>query len=412
MNLYGAIILTALLFDYVLNLIAGLLNLTTVSHELPGEFAANIDLKSYERSRSYTRIRTKFGFVESTFSLVIVLLFWFGGGFNLLDELVRRWQFGTIVTGVLYIGILLLVRATLSIPLNVYSTFVIEERFGFNKTTPKTFVIDYFKGLLLAFVLGIPLLLGMLAFFEYAGVFAWLYCWITATVFILIVQFVAPTFIMPLFNKFTPLEPGELKNEIISYAMSVRFSLSDVFVMDGSKRSNKSNAFFTGFGKNKRVVLFDTLIQKHTVGELVAILAHEIGHYKKKHIQHGIVINIIHTGVMFFLMSLFIGQRGLFEAFYMQNVTVYAGLLFFGLLFTPIEFFLSLGMNALSRKNEFEADRFSVETFKKPETMIIALKKLSLDNLSHLTPHPFYVKLNYSHPPIVQRIQAIRCCNK
>lgn len=408
MNIYGVIILVALLFEYALNLIADLLNLQTLSADLPKEFAGVYSPESYMKSQDYTLSRTNFGIVESTFSLVVTLIFWFIGGFNYLDQMVRQLQYGDLITGLIYIALLLLFRSILSLPFSVYSTFVIEEKFGFNKTTPKTFIVDIVKGLLLGVLLGGPLLLGILAFFEYAGSLAWLYCWMTASLFILFVQFIAPTWIMPLFNKFTPLESGELKNAILSYTQSVHFLLRDVFMMDGSKRSSKSNAFFTGFGKNKRIALFDTLIQKHTVAELVAVLAHEIGHYKKKHILQGIVISIVQMGVMFFLMSIFISRKELFDAFFMQNVSIYAGLLFFGLLFTPIEFILSLALNALSRKNEFEADRFSAETTERPETMIEALKKLSADNLSHLTPHPFYVFINYSHPPVLERIRSIR----
>ncbi len=408
MNVYAIVILAALLFEYILNIIAEMLNLRTLSTGLPKEFEGVYDSNSYKKSQEYTRTRTKFGIIESTFSIIVTLVFWFAGGFNYLDQIVRNWNLANIWTGLIYIGILVLMRSILSLPFSIYSTFIIEERFGFNKTTPATFIFDLIKGLLLAVVLGGPLLIGILAFFQYAGDLAWLYCWIVASVFILFVQFIAPTWIMPLFNKFTPLESGELKNAILSYAQSVNFSLRDVFMMDGSKRSSKSNAFFTGFGKNKRIALFDTLIQKHTVSELVAVLAHEIGHYKKKHIMQGIIISILHMGIIFFSMSLFISQRELFDAFFIQSISVYAGLLFFGLLFTPIEFLLSLALNVLSRKNEYEADRFSVETIEKSEAMIDALKKLSVDNLSHLTPHPFYVVLNYSHPPVLERIKTIK----
>ena len=178
--------------------------------------------------------------------------------------------------------------------------------------------------------------------------------------------------------------------------------------MDGSKRSSKSNAFFTGFGNNKRIALFDTLINKHTTAEMVAILAHEIGHYKKKHILQGTVISILHAGALFFLLSLFLGSPGLYEAFYMRQESVYAGLLFFGLLYTPIELVLSVVMQALSRKNEYEADRFAAETIDNPNNLLDTLKKLSSTNLSNLTPHPFYVLLNYSHPPLLQRLKAIQ----
>jgi STE24 endopeptidase len=248
----------------------------------------------------------------------------------------------------------------------------------------------------------------VLALFEYAGHYAWLYCWVAITVFSLVVQYVAPTWIMPLFNKFTPMEPGELKEAILSYARSVKFPVKNVLVMDGSKRSSKSNAFFTGFGRNKRIALFDTLVEKHEVGELVAVLAHEIGHYKKKHILQATIKSIIHTGVILFLLSIFMGDAVLYEAFYMEQQSVYTGLLFFGLLYTPLEVILSIVSQVISRKNEYQADRFAAGTTDEPENLINALKKLSADNLSNITPHPFYVFLNYSHPPLLKRIEALK----
>lgn len=408
MNVYSIVIFAALVIEYILQFVADIINLKTLATPLPKEFETVYDSMTYKNSQSYTRARTKFGIIESTFGLVITLIFWFIGGFNYLDLMVRSLHLGNIFTGLMFIGILVLVKAILSLPFSIYSTFVIEEKFGFNKTTLKTFAIDVLKGFFLAMALGGPLLIGILAIFEYAGGLAWLYCWLTASFFLLFIHFIAPTWIMPLFNKFTPLESGELKEAILSYAGSVKFSLSDVFVMDGSKRSSKSNAFFTGFGKNKRIALFDTLLEKHSIHELVTILAHEIGHYKKRHIIQGLVVNILHMGLMFFLMSLFVKQNGLFEAFYMRNLSVYAGLLFFGLLYTPIEFIVSLALNALSRQNEYEADMFAVETTKRSEAFVDALKKLSKDNLSNLTPHPFYVSMNYSHPPVVERIKAIK----
>jgi STE24 endopeptidase len=306
----------------------------------------------------------------------------------------------------------MLAYAALNQPFNLYATFVIEERFGFNKTTWKTYGLDLLKSALLSILLGGPLLAGILAFFEYAGHAAWIYCWIIVVIYMVIIQFIAPTWIMPLFNKFTPLMEGELKSAILSYARSIQFPLKAVYVMDGSKRSSKSNAFFTGFGKHKRIVLFDTLIAKHSVPELVAVLAHEMGHYKKKHIFQGMLINVLQTGIMFFLLSLFISYSGLFQAFYMNQPSVYAGLIFFGMLYAPIDFFMGLLIQAVSRKNEYQADAFAVETTGNANAMIDTLKKLSVHNLSNLLPHPFYVLLNYSHPPVLQRIEAIQRMEK
>ena len=292
-------------------------------------------------------------------------------------------------------------------PFSAYRTFVIEESFGFNKTTWQTFIMDRLKGLGLSVLIGLPLLAVVLSFFEYAGSNAWWYCWFAVTVFTLLLQFVAPTWIMPLFNKFVPLEDGELKRAILSYAKKIKFPLDNVFMMDGSKRSTKSNAFFTGFGRHKRIVLFDTLIKQTSISELVAILAHEMGHFKKKHILLTTGIGIIHTGLLFFLLSLCLSLPALFNAFFMKEASIYAGMLFFGILYSPVEFFLGIAMQAFSRHNEYQADRFAVETTQDPLSLVSALKKLSVHNLSNLTPHPAYVFLNYSHPPVLKRIGSI-----
>lgn len=407
MNIFAVIILATLAIDFVLNLVADYYNLQSLDEGLPDEFSDVYDEETYEKSQSYTKERTKFGIFTSVFNLALLLVFWFAGGFNWLDEIVRSWEIGVIWTGLVYIGILILAKSILSLPFSIYSTFVIEEKYGFNKTTPKTFVLDLLKGLALGIVLGGPLLAGILAFFTFIDQYAWLYVWGAVTAFTLFVQFVAPTWIMPIFNDFEPLEESDLRQKIRSYADKVNFAMEGVYVMDGSKRSSKSNAFFTGFGKNKRIALYDTLIENHTEDELVAVLAHEIGHYKKKHIIKNMGISILQTGIMFFLLSVFLNSQGLFDAFYMEQMSVYAGLIFFGMLYAPIDMIVSVFMQVLSRKYEFEADEFASTTYQR-EPMINALKKLSKDNLSNLTPHPFYVFLNYSHPPVLQRIKAIR----
>jgi len=408
MNVYAVIILSTLLLDFILSLYAKFLNLKNLSGELPKEFQGVYDAAAYRKSQDYTRVNTRFSLITASISLVATLIFWFAGGFNFLDLIVRNWHLATIWSGLIYIAILVLLRALLSLPFSIYATFVIEERFGFNKTTLKTFATDLLKSLLLAILIGGPLLTGILAFFQYAGNIAWLYCWLVTTVVTLVIQFIAPTWIMPLFNKFKPIEEGDLKQQILDYAAAVKYSLKGVFIIDGSRRSSKSNAFFTGFGKNKRIALYDTLLAKHPVAEIVAILAHEIGHYKKKHILLGMMISILHTGIMFFLLSIFISHAGLFVAFYMNNMSIYAGLIFFGMLYSPIELLLSIFLNLFSRRNEFQADRFAAETIANPEIFISALKTLSVNNLSNLRPHPFYVFLNYSHPPVIKRILAIR----
>ena len=408
MNIYAVIILVALLVDFILKLSGNLLNLKALTLDVPPDLAGIYKPEEYRKSQQYIRATTNFSLVESSFTLAILLAFWFSHGFNWFDTIVTGWHFVPVVTGLFYIGILIFLYSLLKLPFSVYSTFVIEERFGFNKTTVRTFVMDLVKGVALGAILGGLILAGILYLFQYVGTFAWLYCWVAMIVLSLAIQFIAPTWIMPLFNKFTAMEPGELKSAILKYAGSVNFPVTNIFVIDGSKRSSKSNAFFTGFGRNKRIALFDTLIARQSVPEMVAVLAHEVGHYKKKHILQGIIISFVHTGVLFFLLSLFLANHGLYHAFFMTNMPVYAGLLFFGLLYTPIELVLSILMQMISRKNEYEADRFAAATIEQPENLVGALKKLATTSLSNLTPHPFYVWLNYSHPPLLQRIRAIR----
>jgi len=407
MNTIAIIILGTIGLDYILNLAADGLNLKHLRNILPKAFEGVYEPERYRKSIEYLKVNTQFGWVISTFNLSVMPIFWFAEGFPMLDKWVRSFELDPILTGLIYIAVLMLLKSVLALPFNAYATFVIEERFGFNRTTWSTYLADLFKGLALAILLGTPLLAGILAFFQYAGSNAWLYCWIGITVYMLVVQFVAPTWIMPLFNKFTPLEDGELKSAILSYAASINFPLENVYQMDGSRRSAKSNAFFTGFGKHKRIVLFDTLIKQHPTRELLAILAHEMGHYKKKHIPQALILGILQTGLMLFLLSKFITYQGLFDAFYMPQQSVYAGMLFFAMLYTPIDFLVGILMQILSRKNEIVADQFAALTTGDPGSMVDALKKLSVHNLSNLTPHPFYVFLNYSHPPVLKRIQHL-----
>jgi STE24 endopeptidase len=402
------IILATLVLDFTMTGVADLLNLRNMKPDIPTEFQGIYEKEKYVTSQQYLKACTRFGFITSFFNLAVVLIFWFGKGFVFLDILVRSWTLGPVATGLCYIGILLLLKAIVSLPFSVYSTFVIEERFGFNKTTPALFMIDLIKSTLVAVALGSLLLGGILLFLEHSGPRAWLLCWGISALFTLAVQYIVPTWIMPIFNRFTPLEAGELRDAITQYADSIDFSLENIFVMDGSKRSSKSNAFFTGFGKNRRIVLFDTLIAEHTPRELVAVLAHEMGHFKRRHITRRLVMGIAQMGIIFFLISVCISHQGLFDAFFMDKKSVYAGLVFFGMLFSPVDIVLSMVLQAMSRRDEYEADRFAADTTPDKEDMVNALKKLSVHNLSNLFPHPFHVFLNYSHPPVLERIRAIR----
>lgn len=407
MNVIAVIILAAVLADFFLNLAADVLNLSMLGEKPPAEFEGWYDAGRYAKSQQYLKVNTRFGWVGSSLGLAFFLAFWFMGGFALLDAWVRPLSRSPVLAGLIYIGILVLLKSGLSLPLSVYSTFVIEERFGFNRTTWRLFLADLVKKAVLGVLIGGPVLAGILAFFEYAGPLAWLYCWAGLTLIMFVLQVIVPTWIMPLFNKFEPLPENELKEAILSYAGSIRFPLENVFVMDGSRRSAKSNAFFTGFGRHKRIVLFDTLIRNHTVSELVTVLAHEMGHFKKKHVYWMLAAGIIQAGVVLYLLSLFISWPPLFEAFYLDHASVYAGLVFFGVLYFPIDFFAGMVLKMISRKNEYSADGFAVDTTGDAFAFVNALKKLSAHNLSNLRPHPFYVFLNDSHPPMLERVRAV-----
>ncbi|MCK4767571.1 MAG: M48 family metallopeptidase [Desulfobacula sp.] len=407
-QLITAIILTTLIGSYLIDNIADFLNLGNLNQPLPKEFNNHYKPEKYIESQNYLKANTKFGFITSSVDLIIILVFWFSGGFQTIDSFVRSFNFGSIVSGLFFTGILLFLKLVISLPFSIYSTFVIEEKFGFNKTTPRLFFTDLIKSIVLSAALGGILLSLILGFLEFGGRLAWIYCWAASAVFLLIVHYIVPTWIMPLFNKFTPLEDGPLKESILNYAKSIDFALSNIFVMDGSKRSRKSNAFFTGFGKNKRIVLFDTLIKEQSIEELVSVLAHEMGHFKKKHIIKRLISGIFQMGFVFYLISIFISNEGLFHAFFMKEISIYAGLIFFGMLYSPIDLFLSILLQISSRKDEYEADRFAAETIKDNMPLINALKKLSAHNLSNLTPHPFYVFLNYSHPPVLERINTLK----
>ncbi len=407
MNFIAVIILCAVFADFLLHMTADVFNLRMLKSQLPDQFKGWYDVHRYASSQKYLRDNTRFEWLTATVNLVLFLGLWFGRGFPIIDQWVRLLSDSPVVIGILYLGVLFLLKSIIALPFSIYSTFYIEERYGFNKTTWKIFISDRCKQFILAVFIGGILLSGVLAFFEYAGPHAWFYCWVAIVVFMIVMQFVVPTWIMPLFNKFKPLDHGELKSAILAYADSIDFSLNNVFIMDGSKRSGKTNAFFTGFGRHKRIVLYDTLVKNHTTDELVAILAHEMGHYKKKHVLWMLLTGILQTGIMLFLLSFFISSPMLFDAFYIQTPSVHAGLVFFGILFAPIDFFMGILMQYFSRKNEYAADRFAVKTTRDSVSFVSALKKLAVHNLSNLMSHPLYVVLNYSHPPIIERLEAI-----
>jgi STE24 endopeptidase len=412
MNLYLVIILVILMGQYLLSLVVDRVNIKHLNPVLPNEFKGFYDEDKYAKSQQYARENSTFGLIRSTISIAITIPFILLGGFNTIDKVARSAGYGPIITGLLFVGILALLSGIIGLPFAVYDNFVIEEKYGFNKSTVKTFILDIIKSVLLSIIIGAPLFALIVWFFRETGTLAPLYTWVMVTLFQLFMMLIAPTVIMPLFNKFIPLEEGELKDNLQKYARENDFHLKGIFKMDESKRTSKPNAFFTGLGKSRRIVLYDTLIEKYTSDELITTLAHEMGHYKLKHMPKMVIAAILETGLIFFTLSLFINNSELFAAFKMENLSVYASLVFFGFLYSPISTIISIVMNIFSRKREYEADRFAVETTGKGEEMITALKKLSIDTFSNLTPHPLKVFFYYSHPPVLTRIQAIKALTR
>ncbi|MEM8677846.1 MAG: M48 family metallopeptidase [Planctomycetota bacterium] len=393
---------------FLLDLFANWLNVHALKERVPDEFTDVFDAEKYAKSQAYTRATTRFGMLESALSLLIFVVFWCVGGFGWMDHLVRGWVSSEILRGLIYVGLLFVAGQLINLPFQLYDTFVIEERFGFNKTTLQTFILDHVKSLVLSVLIGAPLMAVIFYLFERFDTSAWLYGWIAVASFSVLLSYLAPPLILPLFYKLTPLGEGELKTAIQAMSQKCAFPLQEVYEIDGSTRSTKSNAFFTGFGKNKRIALYDTLIKNHSVGELVAVLAHEIGHFRRRHIIKNLVLGIIQMGIMFFLIGLFLNNRGLFDAFGVQELSVYASLVLFFMLYEPISKLLSVGMMMLSRRHEFEADAYAAEVTGAPDDLVKGLKKLAEHNLSNLTPHPFFVFVNYSHPPLMDRIAALR----
>ncbi len=402
------IIITVLVGACFLDVLVNWLNIRHPASRLPAEFEGYCDEAGCQTARDYLRENTRLAMVKTVVFTILVVVFTLAGGFPLVDHAARHFQYGPIVTGLIFTAILMVPLFFIQLPFAVYDTFVIEARFGFNRMTIGTFVLDVLKSLALAGVLGALALALVLWFFEKAGAWAWVYAWLGLFGFQLFLLFIAPVAIMPLFNKFEPLPEGELRAAIETYAGAQDFKMRGVYVMDGSKRSSKANALFVGFGRFRKIVLYDTLIQKHTVPELVSVLAHEMGHYKRGHIIKFLLMSLAGSGLMFFILSLTIRAPVVFQAFGVARPSVYAGIVFFGLLYTPIDMTLSVFGNWVSRRFEYQADAFAVTTVSQPESMVLALKKLSADNLANLTPHPLKVFLDYSHPPVLQRIAAIR----
>ena len=400
------IIVSISILSYVFDQVLDYLNLMAQRKDIPSEIASFYDRDKYLKSLDYHRDQTKFSFITSAFSFLVSLSMLLLGGFGWLDGMLRPHFANDILLALAFFGSIVIASDLLTLPFQWYSTFVIEEKYGFNKTTVKTFILDKLKGYLLGGLVGGLLLSVLIYLIQQIGPHFWLWFGLITAVFILFVNIFYTSLILPLFNKLTPLQEGELKNAIQSFARKVNFPLDNVFVMDGSKRSKKANAFFSGIGKKKKIVLYDTLIANHTTEELVAVLAHEVGHFKKKHIIFGYALSVAQVFFTLYILSLMIFNQNLSVALGGSQQAIHLNLLAFGILYSPISGFTGLLMSLYSRKNEFEADAYAKETFS-GKAMAEALKKLSVDNLSNLYPHPLYVFFHYSHPPLLTRLKAI-----
>lgn len=401
------LIIGILILQFAIETILDVLNARKFKDPVPDELEDVFDQEAYRKSQEYKQVNFRFGLFSGIVSLCITLGFLIFGGFDWIDSLAREVTDHPIGVALLFFGLIFIGSDLVSTPFSYYQTFVIEERFGFNKTTKKLFITDKLKGWIMSALLGGGMLSLIIWFFMQVRADFWLYAWILIAVFTVFINLFYSRLIVPLFNKQTPLEEGSLREKIQSYAHKVGFELQSIFVIDGSKRSTKANAYFSGFGKTKRVTLYDTLIQDLEEDEIVSVLAHEVGHYKKHHIIYNLVLSIVLTGITLFILSLFINNPEVSGAIGVQTPSFHAALIGFGLLYSPISQITGLFMNALSRSFEFQADDYAKTTFA-PNPLITSLKKLSGKSLSNLTPHPAYVFFHYSHPPLKDRIRNLR----
>lgn len=401
------IIIAIIVIDFVIDKILDALNAKHFDDPVPGELSDVYDDEKYEKSQAYKKERFQFGLISSTFSVMLTLAFIILGGFSWVDGIARTFSENEIVISLIFFGIIMLGSDILMTPFSYYSTFVIEEKYGFNKTSKKTFILDKLKGLLMTVIIGGGILALIVWFYQIAGENFWWYAWILVAVFSVFMNMFYAKLIVPLFNKQKPLEDGTLRSKIEKYAQSVGFQLDNIFVIDGSKRSTKANAYFSGFGKEKRITLYDTLINDLEEEEIVAVLAHEVGHYKKNHIIINLLASILTTGFTLWLLSVFIGSPVLSEALGVTEPSFHIGLVAFGILYSPISEITGLIMNYLSRKFEYQADNYAKSTYD-GDSLISSLKKLSRNTLSNLTPHKSYVFVHYSHPSLLQRYHNLK----
>ena len=393
--------------SFLIDLVSGVLNYLSFDKELPENVSDIYDEKEYKKSQLYKKENFRFNLFSSSLGFVLMILILKYGLLGELDSFLRTVSPENEITlSLLFFASIFIINDILTLPLQLYRVFIIEENFGFNKMSLWTFILDKFKSYIITFIFGVILLVPLLIFIMLYPSDFWIYFWIVVSLFVVFINMFYTSLIVPLFNKLRVLENGDLRDKLNSFAKKVDFSLSNIFIIDGSKRSSKANAYFSGFGKNKKIVLYDTLIKNHSVDELVAVLAHEIGHYKLKHIISNMIISIITTGIMLYIMSKFLFNSEISYALggniSFRHLEIFA----FFIIYSPINTILSILLNIKSRKNEYEADDFAVRSYKK-KPLITALKRLSKDNLTNLTPHPLYEFINYSHPSLSKRLNSI-----
>ena len=414
-QLWFFIIISLVIFNYLFSNLLDYINHRNWKDEIPNELKDFYDKEKYKKAKNYALSKNKISLFSSSLSFLLVISLIVFNGYGIIDQFVSssisrffaslQISSNFIQSGIFFL-ILFILNSFLSIPFSYYNTFVIEEKFGFNKTTKLTFFIDIIKSTLLSFFIGGILLFLALYLYENLNDGFWLWLWIGLSLLMILINMFYADLIVPIFNKLTPLDDGELRNKIEKYSKDVGYLLKNIYVIDGSKRSTKANAFFSGLGPRKTIALYDTLIEKHTENELVAVLAHEVGHFKKKHIFSGLIMSIIQIGIMSFFFELCLKLPEISIALGGLESSFHLGLVGFSIIFSPISILSGIIMNYKSRKNEFEADAYAKETFN-GEDLSLALKKLSVDSLSNIYPHPLYVFFHYSHPPLIQRLRAL-----
>ena len=400
-------ILLFVILDFVWTQYLAYRNRKRMSPNIPEKLIGIYDYEKYEKQQAYQKETSQMGLFSAFISFLIIILILIFHGFGWLDQYIRTYTDNKIGISLIFIGILYIGNEIISLPFSLYDTFVIEKKYGFNKSTPTLFWIDQFKGLVLSILLGGAILSLLIWFYDIFGNYAWLYAWGLVTVFSLFITVFYSNLIVPLFNKQIPLETGDLRDAIETFSKKAGFDLTSIYVMDASKRSTKANAYFTGLGNKKRIILFDTLINDLSTDEIVAVLAHEIGHYKKKHIIQHLITSILYTGALLFILSFFLSSTDLALALGSNIPSFHLGIIAFSILFTPISILLGLLMNMSSRKNEYQADAYAA-SFGLEDSLISGLKKLSVEALSNLNPDPWNIFLYYSHPTLLQRIERLR----